>query len=294
MKLGLSLTVFTADPARPLEAAGRAAAAGYDAVFAADHLFPPGRPDRPSLEPYALLAAIASTHPGLGVGVLVTRAGYRPVGMLAKQAAALDDASGGRAVIGIGIGDANGRLEHRAAGLDYPPFRDRAQIAEETARALRALFAGEPWAGGDRIPPIAGPLLPPGSPSVWIGGTKATAIRAAARSADGWNAWGLDAGAFVEAAGALSRAAREAGRHPADVPPTWAGIVLVGRDAAELRTLEADREAKGLPMDIWRGTVDELRAFRDRLETAGTTWLVALAAGPADRAELLAGTLRDG
>ena len=100
MKLGLVLTVFTADPAKPLASAGRAAAAGYDAVFASDHLFPPGAPDRPSLEPYTLLAAVAAAEPGLGVGVLVTRAGFRPVGMLAKHAAALDTVTGGRAVLG--------------------------------------------------------------------------------------------------------------------------------------------------------------------------------------------------
>jgi alkanesulfonate monooxygenase SsuD/methylene tetrahydromethanopterin reductase-like flavin-dependent oxidoreductase (luciferase family) len=294
MKLGLSLTVFTADPAKPLAAAARAAAAGYDAVFAADHLFPPGAPDRPSLEPYTLLTAIAVANPGLGVGVLVTRGGYRPVGMLAKQGAALDDATGGRAVIGLGIGDRNGRAEHDAAGLDYPPFRERAATTEETARALRALFAGEGWPGGERIPPIAGPLLPPGSPAVWIGGTKPTAIGMAARAADAWNAWGLDEDMYVAGAHDLAERAREAGRDPAEVPPTWARIVLVGRDRAELATLEAERAAKRLAMDVWRGTVDDLRALRDRLTTVGTAWLVALAAGPADRAELVAATLRSG
>jgi alkanesulfonate monooxygenase SsuD/methylene tetrahydromethanopterin reductase-like flavin-dependent oxidoreductase (luciferase family) len=294
VKLGLSLTVFTADPVKPMAAATRAAAGGYDAVFASDHLFPPGAPDRPSLEPYTLLAAIATMNPGLGVGVLVTRAGYRPIGLLAKQSAALDDATGGRAVIGLGIGDANGRAEHRAIGLDYPPFPERAATAEESALALRALFAGDPWPGGDRIPPIAGPLLPPGAPSVWIGGTKTTALAAAARTADGWNGWGLDEETFLGRAGELAEHARAAGRDPRDVPPTWAGIVLVGRDAAELGRLETDRVAKGLPMEIWRGTTDDLRRFRDRLDAAGTTWLITLAAGPADRVDLIAAMLRDG
>jgi alkanesulfonate monooxygenase SsuD/methylene tetrahydromethanopterin reductase-like flavin-dependent oxidoreductase (luciferase family) len=293
LKLGLSLTVFTSDPATPMAAASRAAEAGFDAVFSSDHLFPPGAPGRPSLEPYTLLAAISAAHPGLGVGVLVTRAGYRPVGMLAKQAAALDGATGGRAVIGLGIGDANGRAEHRALGLDYPPFADRVALAEQTALAIRALFAGERWPGGDRIPAIDGPLVPPGSPAVWIGGTKVGALRAAARAADGWNGWGLDVDTFVARAAELSRLAGEAGRDPAEVPPTWAGIMLVGRDGAELGALEAERAAKGLPMDIWRGTTDDLRAFHDRLTAVGTTWLVALAAGPADRAHLLAATLRD-
>src|SRR5207247_8721393 len=107
-----------------------AAAAGYDAVFASDHLFPPGAPDRPSLEPYTLLAAIGAANPSLGVGVLVTRAGFRPVGMLAKQAAALDPVTGGRPLPGVGVGDSNGRAEHAALGLNCPPFHDRLALIE--------------------------------------------------------------------------------------------------------------------------------------------------------------------
>ena len=292
MKLGLVLTVFTADPAKPMASAGRAAAAGYDAVFASDHLFPPGAPDRPSLEPYTLLAAIGAANPSLGVGVLVTRAGFRPVGMLAKQAAALDQVTGGRAVLGLGVGDSNGRAEHAALGLNYPPFPERLALLEETVLALRALFAGRPWQGGRRIPALAGPLLPPGSPPVWVGGTKDAAMGVAARAADGWNAWGLEADTFVARAGELAGLTTGAGRDPAEVPPTWAGIMLVGRDANELATLEAERAGKGLGMDIWRGTADDLRRFRERVEGVGATWLIAVAAGPADRSEFLAATLR--
>jgi len=292
MKLGLVLTVFTADPAKPRASAGRAAAAGYDAVFASDHLFPPGAPDRPSLEPYTLLAAIGAENPSLGVGVLVTRAGFRPVGMLAKQAAALDQVAGGGAVLGLGVGDANGRAEHAALGLDYPPFPERLALLEETVLALRALFGGRPWQGGRLVPPLAGPLLPPGSPPVWVGGTKDASIGVAARAADGWNAWGLDAATFEARAAELTRLAAGAGRDPAEVPPTWGGIMLVGRDDSELATLEAERAGRGLGMDIWRGTVDDLRRFRDRVQGVGSTWLVAVAAGPADRSELLATTLR--
>ena len=55
----------------------------------------------------------------------------------------------------------------------------------------------------------------------------------------------------------------EAGRDPAEVPPTWAGIALVGEDADALAALERDREASGGSLDIWRGTVDDLRRLRD-------------------------------
>jgi hypothetical protein len=68
--------------------------------------------------------------------------------------------------------------------------------------------------------------------------------------------------------------------------------MLVGRDANELATLEAERAGKGLGMDIWRGTADDLRRFRERVEGVGATWLIAVAAGPADRSEFLAATLR--
>jgi hypothetical protein len=68
--------------------------------------------------------------------------------------------------------------------------------------------------------------------------------------------------------------------------------MLVGRDANELAALEAERAGKGLGMDIWRGTADDLRRFRDRVEGVGATWLIAVAAGPVDRLELVAVTLR--
>jgi alkanesulfonate monooxygenase SsuD/methylene tetrahydromethanopterin reductase-like flavin-dependent oxidoreductase (luciferase family) len=192
------------------------------------------------------------------------------------------------------LGDASGRAEHAALGLDYPPAAVRGEVLEETTRALRALFAGDPWPGGGRVPPIAGPLLPPGSPSVWVGGNSDRVLGIAARAADAWNGWGLREDRFRERAASLARSAAEAGRDPAEVPSTWAGIALVGEDAAALAALERDREAKGLTMDIWRGTADDLRALRDRVAAAGATWMVAVAAGPADRSALIASTLRDG
>ena len=118
----------------------------------------------------------------------------------------------------------------------------------------------------------------------------------AARAADAWNGWGLDVDTFSARAATLASLATEAHRDPNDVPPTWAGIALVGEDAADLRRLEDERAAKGLSMEIWRGTVDDLRALRDAVAAAGVggAWLVAVAAGPPDRSALIAATLRAG
>ena len=170
MKLGLSLPMFTADVARPLAAAARAAVAGFDGVFAPDHLFPPGAPGRPALEPFSVLAAVAALHPELRVGTLVTRASLRPAGLLAKQAAGLDQMSVGRAILGLGAGDSVSMPEHQAFGIPFAPMAERVAILEETICALRALFGGEPWPGGAHVPAIAGPLLPPGDPEIWVGG----------------------------------------------------------------------------------------------------------------------------
>lgn len=292
MKYGLFLSAFTSEPRKPLAVAGRAAAAGYDAVFVYDHLFPPGGPDRPSVEPYTLLAAAAAANPGLGVGVLVSRAGYRPLGIMTKETSSLAHLSGGEAVLGLGLGDRFGRAEHEMAGLPFPPIEERTILLEETALASRALLAGDAWEGGRMTPAISGPLLPPASAAVWIGGTSERVARVAARSADAWNGWGMRTEAFVARAAELADLAREAGRDPADVPPTWAGIVLLGRDAAELASLEEQRAAAGGSLDIWRGTIDDLRRLRDRVTEAGATWMVPLAAGPADRLDLIAETLR--
>jgi alkanesulfonate monooxygenase SsuD/methylene tetrahydromethanopterin reductase-like flavin-dependent oxidoreductase (luciferase family) len=292
MKFGLFLAAFTSDPGRPLQVAARAARAGYDSVFVYDHLFPPGGPDRPSIEPFTLLSAAVAANPGLGAGVLVTRPGFRPLGILAKEAASLALLTGDRAVLGLGLGDKFGKAEHAVLGLPYPPPDERAVALEETSLALRALFRGAPWPGGASIGPVSGPLLPAASAEVWIGGTSERVVRVAARAASAWNGWGMDIDRFTARAAELATWARDAGRDPAEVPPTWAGIVLVGEDAAALATLEADRATTGGSLDVWRGTIDDLRRLRDRVHQTHATWMIPLAAGPADRLELVADTLR--
>jgi alkanesulfonate monooxygenase SsuD/methylene tetrahydromethanopterin reductase-like flavin-dependent oxidoreductase (luciferase family) len=287
VKLGLSLPLFTEDVERPLAAAGRAAAAGYDGVFAPDHLFPPGRPDRPSLEPFGILSAIALRHPELRIGTLVTRASIRPAGLLAKLGAALDHLSEGRAILGVGAGDAASRAEHEAFGLPFRPAAERVAVLDETVAAVRDLFEGRAWAGGDHVPPIAGPLLPPAQPELWIGGRSDPVIDAAARRADAWNGWGMSASGFRSAAAALRRLAD--GR---DVTPTWGGLVLVARDEDELDRLRAERVEKGLSMELWHGTATAFAAFVRELADDGCTWTIVVAVGGDDRIELVAEALR--
>ena len=125
---------------RPLTAAARAAAAGYDGCSRPITCSPraqggprssPSRPRRPS--PRSI--RISRRDPrdeGLA----------RPAGLLAKQAAALDQMSGGRPS-GLGAGDSVSKPEHEAFGIPFASASDRVAILERPG-ALRALFGARP------------------------------------------------------------------------------------------------------------------------------------------------------
>jgi alkanesulfonate monooxygenase SsuD/methylene tetrahydromethanopterin reductase-like flavin-dependent oxidoreductase (luciferase family) len=288
VEIGVILPLFSGDPGKVLAAAGEAEALGYGGVFAFDHFFPPGGArDRPSLEAFSTLGAVAAVTERVRIGTLVTRASLRPVGLLAKSVSWLDAASGGRFVLGLGTGDPIDRPEHEAFGIPMLSKSERREHLEETVVALKALFAGERYPGGPRVPALDGPLRPPpsrpGGPPVWVGAQADEVVRLAGRLADGWNGWGLDPAAFARKVSLLREAA---GDRP--VEATWAGIALAGVDEAETHQLVERRRARGMDDETWTGTADELAAHLGALAEAGATWAVLVLAGPADRRALVA------
>jgi alkanesulfonate monooxygenase SsuD/methylene tetrahydromethanopterin reductase-like flavin-dependent oxidoreductase (luciferase family) len=292
VKVGLVLPLFSGDAKRVLAFARRAEELGYDGVFAFDHFFPPGAPsDRASLEAFSTLAAVAAATERISIGTLVTRASLRPAGLLAKLALGLDDVSGGRTILGIGTGDSIDEPEHEAYGLTYFEKAERRPHLVETVRAVRALFRGEAWPGGERVGPISGPLLPrperPDGPPVWIGGFADAVVELAAREADAWNGWGMSIPEFAKKADLLRRTAADRGR---TVEATWAGIVVAGRDEDEAGAMLNDRYKKGmLETNVWAGAAHSLTWWLEGLGTAGATWAVLVPAGPPDRPEMIAG-----
>jgi len=297
MKFGLILPMFSGDPDRVLSFARQAEQLGFDGVFAFDHFFPPGAPsDRPSLEAFTTLAAVAAATDRVRVGTLVTRAQLRPVGLLAKLAANIDVISGGRLVLGVGTGDPIDAPEHEAFGLPMLSKEDRRVHLAEAIGALRALFEGRAWEGGEFVPALAGPLLPPPAsppgPPIWVGAQADAVVALAGRLADGWNGWGLDPPAFGRKARLLAEEAGAAGR---EAEATWAGIVLVGKDEREAEELLARRRARGMPDDgLWSGSAERFAENTAGLGEAGATWVVMVPAGPSDRVPLLAETLVSG
>jgi alkanesulfonate monooxygenase SsuD/methylene tetrahydromethanopterin reductase-like flavin-dependent oxidoreductase (luciferase family) len=291
LKVGLILPMFSGDPKKVLGAARAAEDLGFDGVFAFDHFFPPGASrDRASLEAFTILAAVAATTTRLTLGTLVTRAVLRPAGMIAKLASTVDSISEGRMVLALGTGDPIDRPEHHAFGFPNLSVKDRRAHLAETVAALKALFRGDVFEGGDHVPPLEGPLLPspvrPGGPPLWIGAQSDEVVRMAGRLADGWNGWALAPEDFARKAALMKDEAGGAGR---EVEATWAGIVLVGEDDAETERLLAARAARGIGDGVaWSGPPERFAEHLHGLAGAGASWAIMVLAGPAGRRDLVA------
>ncbi len=197
MKLGLYLRNMGPQSTRALiaEAARAAEEAGIDDLWVADHLALAPEDSQGSdgryLEPLATLAFLAgiTERVGLGVGVLIVP--YRPALLIAKWIATIQELSGERLILGVGVGWME--KEFRALGVD--PKR-RGAITDATLEFLHACFAA------DEVEANGQPFLfrpRPKRPPIIVGGAPPHAIRRAVRFGDGWmptamHAEGLEAG----------------------------------------------------------------------------------------------------
>ena len=219
--IGLFLhnTAIQSDPTVATRVARHAEELGYDSLWAGEHVVVPSprvppspmEPDEPILDPTVLLAHLAAhtARVRLGTGVIVLP--QRNPLVLAKQLASLDVVSGGRLVVGIGVG----YLEPELAAIGVP-MAERGARTDEYLAAMRALWTSDApaysgrhvrFAGVDAHPrPVQRPL------PVVIGGRAPAAHRRAARAADGWYGYMHSPESTAEQVIALRKAAAEAGR----------------------------------------------------------------------------------
>ncbi len=193
---------------------------GFDSLWVSDHVIvPEGHTYIPEamLEPLALLAWLAArTGPGLTLGTSVLVIPYRDPVFLAKHLATIDVLSGGRLVVGVGIG----WLEEEFAALNAP-YADRGAMTDEYLRVLRNLWETETssfegrWKHyrGMRSFPKASPERSGTIPLV-VGGNSTAAIRRAATLGDGWHPINLSPAQLGEGVAAYRAACAEA-RRPA-------------------------------------------------------------------------------
>jgi probable F420-dependent oxidoreductase len=245
MKLGMALRNMGPQSTRDvvLACARAAEAAGLDDCWVADHVaIPPDDAEGSGgryLDPLATLAFLAgaTARIGLGTGVLVLP--YRPPLATAKWVATIQELSGGRLLLGVGVGWM--RPEFRAVGV---PYERRARVADETLAFLRRCFASdETEANGQRFLFLPRPARPP----IFVGGAPPHALRRAVAYGDGWMPVGAD---------------------PATLAPVIADLCAQAAASGKPRPEVVAMTA--LPLDDRARATDRVRAFA----AAGVTRLV--------------------
>jgi probable F420-dependent oxidoreductase len=204
---------------------------GYDYVWCRDHVLWWS----PVLDPFTMLGAIAArtTRVRLGPGVLLVP--LRSPAPMAKAVATLDHLSGGRAVLGVGVGGEFPK-EFEVCGV---PREERGRRTDEALAAMQALWTGAPASfKGDflafedaRMEPR--PVQRP-HPPIWVGGRSEAALARAARFGAAWLAY------FVTAEGFARRLARVNAQRPPGMSPAEGGLVMY---VALAPTREAGRRA---------------------------------------------------
>jgi probable F420-dependent oxidoreductase len=163
--------------------------AGLDALFVSDHLcIPPDQTEGSGgryLDALATLAYLAGATLRIRLGVSVLVLPYRPAVLAAKQIATVQELSGERMILGVGVGWM--KPEFDALGVD---FSKRGALTTETLQVIRQCFDGSEAKAFEgsiiHYPPFV--FQPkPKRPPIWIGGNGPNAIKRALEFGDGWH-----------------------------------------------------------------------------------------------------------
>jgi F420-dependent oxidoreductase-like protein len=257
--------------------------AGFAGLFRSDHLtslFGDGR--QPSLDAWASFAWLASHTRRIRFGPMVCPITFYHPALLARRAAAVAELSGGRFDLGLGAGWHEG--EHAMFGVPFPSLRERLDRLECGARAIRALWRGQPVTLEQPYYPLrealAFPLPPDGGVPLVVGGRgERRTLRIVAEHADEWNVTRVTPEEYAAKCRVLEAHCRAVGRDPATIRRSLMVPIVTGTSPAQVAArLERARTIFArLPADPagWRsagflyGVIDEVREGLARWEAAG-------------------------
>jgi alkanesulfonate monooxygenase SsuD/methylene tetrahydromethanopterin reductase-like flavin-dependent oxidoreductase (luciferase family) len=188
LPIGVSIRTIRAEPGWWLDSARRLDEAGFAGVWAWDHFIGQGDPTVPVVEAWTILSMAVAQTSRVTVGPFVLNVMNRHPALVARMASTLQIASGGRLVLGIGIGGAP--REHAAYGMDFPEAPERVARLEEAIAVIRALWTGGPVTRPSRFYPLVDAVahpVPDPPPKIIVGGETRPGASLAARIGDGWN-----------------------------------------------------------------------------------------------------------
>ena len=264
----------------PIVAAARLAEElDFDAAWVGDHLACPA----PGLDAPSCLSAAAAVTDRISLGISVMLLGLRQPAWAAKILATIDHLSGGRLVLGVGVGG-EFPVEFEAAGV---PVRQRGARLDDALHVIRDLLTGRPVDYEGRTLTVSAPSLQPAMdapPPIYVGGRGEAALNRAARHGDMWLPMWLTPERVAERSQTLAELAEREGR------PTPGIALLIGvhidDDRARARA-EADLHIRGqyrmglekiehwTLLDSVDGAVEQLEAYSE----AGVQEFVFMALG---------------
>ena len=251
---------------------------GFDSMWVGDHLLyrDDGRPERGPWDAWTLLAGLAMVTERASIGPLVACTAFHRPGVLARIAAAVDELSAGRLVVGLGTG----WNEPEFTAFDIP-YDDRLVRFTEAFEIIRRLLAGErvTYSGSYEAVNDAVLFPPPARrPPLMIGAIRKRTLEVAIAHVDAWNTWyewyGNTPDGFAEASRRVDEIARQAGREPDAILHSACVLVVVDRDAGERPLVEKAPPLEGSPEAV-------------------STFLRDLAAAGADEAILVASPINE-
>jgi probable F420-dependent oxidoreductase len=212
------------------------------------------------VEPLITLASVLHLAPRLQLGTHVIVLPQRDAFLVAKQAAAVDLLSGGRLILGVGIGWRRDEFE-----LLHADFDERGARADESVAVMQTLwrepvasFHGRFYNFDDAY---FAPKPPDGGPPIWVGGNTAAAVRRTARLGDGWLPYAPTLDVFQKGADLLRHLTT--GRST----PTLAATI-------NLRITRANEPARVTTQSDWQvlniaGSAEEVARYLEPFVVAG-------------------------
>ncbi len=285
LRVGVVLPTYRrlANPANIKRAAELSESLGFDSVWVTDHVVVPAASVEAFgpifFEAVTTMAYVAGITSRVMIGAAILIVPYRHPLLLAKMLSSVDQLSGGRVIVGAGLG----WLEAESELLGVPHKR-RARIADEALAAMRACwdsdtpeFSGETlsFSGLHFSPrPHAGRRLP-----VLVGGASSAALRRAARLGDGWIGDDMTFEELEATLGRFSHELAEAGCKLEDVEVAMRTGLQVVEDEEEITESPSEKgwkseEFKSGGRAPFRGLRQEVVADFRRAAAFGVNHLV--------------------
>jgi probable F420-dependent oxidoreductase len=244
---GLDVGIYgaLANPETVLQLARHAEEAGFESIWLADHVaFPvsiqskypysatgdfPSRLSEPLMEPVATMAVLVGATKRVRIGTAALIMPYRNPVLLARMLVTLDHFSGGRIVLGAGVG----WLQEEFDVLDTYDFRKRGKVTDEYLEIFKAICTGGEVSYRGETYAFEAIFSSPGSlqrphPPILIGGLSDAALRRVVRHGNGWLAVTAGPEMLAQRVATLKRLAHDAGRRFEDLTLAYKLFLSIG------------------------------------------------------------------